>query len=290
MVVEILLAVVVALLLFLVYLVHKGGRIETRDIENAVSKAWRDSGLDKKVGELTVHANDMKEAHRSIEQMLQVPKGKADFGELSLETILSDQLPDNMFGIRKEVLGGKKPDAHINSSVGTICIDSKFPLKNYKNMVDAKTLQEKKKFKRKFVKDVRGNLDKICTDYVCPDKGSAEFAFAYIPSEAVYYFLVCEAYDVLRAYTRKGVQVVSPLTLSHKIELIKAGVHAKKLSEEAQKVKDDIIRLSRRFEKINENWRVFYGTHMRKAIDKGKDLDQSYRALKGEFDRITKSY
>ena len=116
-------------------------------------------------------------------------------------------MPDDLFGIREKVLDGKIPDAHIKSSVGIICIDSKFPLENYRNMIDAETPEKKEEYKKLFIGNVRDNLDKICRDYVCPDKGSAEFAFAYIPSEGVYYFLVSEAYETLREYTKRRVEV-----------------------------------------------------------------------------------
>ena len=82
--------------------------------------------------------------------------------------------------------------------------------------------QEKEKFKKQFLRDVKGHLDKIASDYVCPEKGSADFAFAFIPSEGVYWFLINESFELLREYTKNGVQVVSPLTLSHKVELIKS--------------------------------------------------------------------
>ena len=286
--VEITLVVVVILLLALialVLLVYRSRRIEPNDLEPAISKVWRESGLDEKLGQLTAHARDIRDTHRSVEQMLRVPKERASIGELSLETILSDQLPPDMYGMRARVLDGKAPDAHIKSTVGLICIDSKFPLDNYIKMSES---QESDGSKREFLRDVRGHLDKISADYVCPELGSAEFAFAYIPSEAVYYFLVCEAYQLLREYTWKGVQVVSPLTLSHKIELIKTGVHAKKLSEEADRVRTDIMRLSRQFEEVDDAWRVFYGTHLRNAGNKADELDQAYKKLRDEFDRISR--
>ncbi|MCK4325672.1 DNA recombination protein RmuC [bacterium] len=290
MIAEILLIVIVLLLLLLIFLIHRGrhGRIETRDIESAISKAWRESGLDEKVGELTTQARDIRESHRSIEQMLRVPKERASLGELSLETILSDQLPPDMFGIRERILDGKTPDASIKSTVGLICIDSKFPLDNYRKMIETEESKEKENSKKQFIRDVQGHLDKISADYVCPEKGSAEFAFAYIPSEGVYYFLVNEAYQMLRDYTRKGVQVVSPLTLSHKIELIKAGVHAKKLSQDAEKVRKNLLRLSQRFNRIDEIWRVFYNSHFKNLEGKAEELDEAYKKLREEFDRISK--
>lgn len=107
-------------------------------------------------------------------------------------------------------------------------------------MIEIEDSQEKERFKHDFRKDVQSHLNKIAEDYVCPEAGSAEFAFAYIPSEAVYYSSANEEFEMLRDYAKRGVQVVSPLTLSHKIELIKAGVHAKKLSEDAENVKKEL--------------------------------------------------
>lgn len=288
MMMEILLAVVLIFLIVLIFLVLKSRRVKPRDVESAMLSVWRESGLDEKVGKLATYAEDIRDDYRSLEQMLRVPTERASLGEISLETILSDQLPPDMFGIRQRILDGKIPDAYIRSTVGLICIDSKFPLDNYRKMVEVEESKEKEIFKREFIKDVRGHLNKIADDYVCPEKGSAEFAFAYIPSESVYYFLVNETYEMLRDYTKEGVQVASPLTLSHKIQLIKAGVHAKKLSEGAEKVRNNLIRVSQRFSEIDEIWRVFYTTHFKNLEGKAEELDEAYKRLREEFDRISK--
>jgi len=288
MITQILLAVVVILLMVLIFLVLRGRGVKPRDIENAVSSTWTKLGLEEKIGALATHAQDIRDSHRSIEQMLRVPTERAALGEISLETILSDQLPPDMFGIRKMILDGKIPDAHIRSTVGLICIDSKFPLDNYRKMMEVEDSNQKEEFKKHFHRDVQNHLEKIAEDYVCPEKGSAAFAFAYIPSEGVYYFLVNEQFEMLRDFTKRGVQVVSPLTLSSKIELIKAGVHAKKLSEEAESVRNDLNIISHRFGEIDELWRVFYSTHLRNAGEKAEELDGAYNKLRDEFDRISK--
>jgi len=284
---EILFVVVIVLLLILLYLVLKRGRVEPKDIEFAISSVWKESGLDEKIGRLATYAEDIRNDYRSLDQMLRVPVERASLGEIALEQILSDQLPPGMFGIRERILDRKVPDAHIKSTVGAICIDSKFPLDNYREMMEAEDLKEKGRLRKRFLRDVRGHLDKIAEDYVCPEKGSAEFAFAFLPSESVYYFLVTEAYDTLRSYTSRGVQAVSPLTLSHKIELIKAGVHARRLSEQAEKIRNDIARLSQRFGEIDKSWQVFYESHLRNATKKAEELDGAYKRLRQEFDRIS---
>jgi DNA recombination protein RmuC len=288
MLTEILLGLVLMLLLILIFLFLKSSKLEFDDVESAISKAWVKLGIDDKVGMLTVYAQDIRDNYKSLEQMLRVSTDRACLGELSLETILADQLPPDMFGIRKKILDGKIPDAYIRSTVGIICIDSKFPLDNYRKMHEIEDASEKKSLKKQFIKDVQGHMKKILDDYICPEKGSAEFAFAYIPSEGVYYFLLNEGYESLREYAKKGVQVVSPLTISHKIELIKAGVHARKLSEDAEKVKENLLKISRGFRDVDEKWRVFYETHFRNAGRKAEELDTAYQRLREEFDRISR--
>jgi len=288
MLTEILLGLILVLLLVLIFLFLKGNKFEFDDVESAISRAWVKLGIDDKVGMLTIYAHDIRANYKSLEQMLRVSTDRASLGELSLETILADQLPPEMFGIRKKILDGKIPDAYIRSTVGIICIDSKFPLDNYRKMHEVENSSEKESFKKQFVKDVQGHLKKILDDYICPEKGSAEFAFAYIPSEGVYYFLLNENYEALRDYAKKGVQVVSPLTISHKIELIKAGVHARKLSEEAEKVQENLLKISRGFRDIDEKWRVFYETHLRNAGKKAEELDTAYQRLREEFDRVSR--
>ncbi|MFW6115589.1 MAG: DNA recombination protein RmuC [Chloroflexota bacterium] len=284
---EVLLVVVIVLLLALIYLFLRRGQIKTEDVESALSHAWRESGLGEQIGRLEAYARDVREDYESLEQLLRVPHDRGSLGEMALEGILADQLPPDMFGIRQRVLG-KVPDAHIESTVGTICIDSKFPLDQYREMLRTEDARGRERRKKRFLRDVRGHLAKVAADYVCPQDGSAEFAFAFIPAESVYYFLVNEAYDMLREYTGHGVQVVSPLTLAHKVALIKAGVHARKLSEQAREVRDDIARLARRFEAVDEEWRILYRAHLRNAFSKAEDLDRAYEGLREEFERVSR--
>lgn len=288
MITELLLGLTVFLLILLILLVIRQGKVEPRDVEYAVSNSWTKLGLDEKVGKLTTYASDIRDNYRSLELMLRLPVQRGSMGEIALENILSDQLPPDMFGIRKLVFDGRIPDAHIRSTAGIICIDSKFPLDNYRNFMETDDHLTRENSKRHFLRDVNGHLNKIANDYVRPEMGSADFAFAFIPSEGVYWFLVNEGFEMLRDYTRRGVQVVSPLTLSHKIELIKAGVHAKKLSENAMKVQADILVLSKNFKEIDDKWRVFYQTHMRNLGNKADEIDTAYRKIVEDFDRIAR--
>lgn len=287
MVLEIILALIILLLVIFLFLSLKKDRNYSLEFENILNRVWRESGIDEKIGQLNLQTKEIKDLHSSFEKMLTTPTQRGYFGEVALEVVLRDQLPPDMYGIREQLSSGKKPDAYIKSTSGIICIDSKFPLDNYLRMLEA-TEEERESYKKVFLNDVKKHLDKIKTDYIMPEAGTAPFAFVYIPSESVWTFLLEEAFEMLREYSAKGVQVLSPLTMSSKIEFIKAGVQAKKLSEEAQKVQEKLQILSRIFNELDEKWRIFSEKHLKSLLANADEIDKKYKKLRQEFEKINK--
>jgi len=245
------------------------------------------NNLQSQVGKIELFASDVRKDYQSLDKMLQVPQQRGALGEIALEKILSDQLPSTMFGIRQKIIG-RNPDAHIKSISGIICIDSKFPLDNYKRMIESKDDDEREIFKKGFKKNIDDHLEKIKNDYIHPELGTTDFAFAFIPSESIYWFLVNECYDDIAEWTRNGVQVVSPLTMSAKIALIRAGVHAKKLSEEAKDVLEKLGKLKVSFDGVDGKWQIFFNTHLKNLIKKASEVETAYQSLRGNFDTIQK--
>lgn len=265
--------------------VRRNDAVDTDQLSAAISETWRKMGLDRTVGQLETHADDMRRFHGDIAQMLRDPRQRGEFGEQQLDVLLSDHLPPEMYGIREQVVDGKTPDAHIRTTSGVICVDSKFPLENYERLLETDDEAEKARYSRAFRNDVESQLEKIATDYVRPSAGTTDFAFAFIPSESVYYHLITEEYDLLRGFTTDGVQVVSPLTFGHKLELIKADVQAQRLSEQAEEILDRLEHLGVRFDELEAEWETLY-RHLRNASNKADDVGRKYDNLRSEFDRI----
>lgn len=261
------------------------GDLDTDQLSSAIGETWHSMGLERSVGQLETHAANMQEFHGDITRMLATPQQRGEFGERQLDVILQDHLPPSMYGLREQVVDGRTPDAHIESSAGLIPIDSKFPLENYERFVQTEADDERARYRRKFASDVERQLKTIADAYVRPSEGTTDFAFAFIPSESVYYHLVREEYDLLRGYTTEGVQVVSPLTLGHKLELIKADVQAQQLSEQAEAVLEELDVLGERFDEVNDEWDTLYH-HLRNAKNKADDVDDAHDRLRSDFDRI----
>jgi DNA recombination protein RmuC len=262
-------------------------QLTPNEVGSAVSESWVRLGLGQLIGRIEGQAEEIRKTHMSIEQMLRSPIARSSFAELSLELLLVDQLPRDYFGIREKCVAGKMPDAHIKSPDGLICIDAKFPLENFARMCVCEGGEaQREPLLKQFLKDAERHLAKVAEDYVRPEYGTAPFALVFIPSEAVYYALATEGCDLLRRYIGSGVQVLSPLLLGHKIELLKLGLRALRLNENAQEVLLALQALSRRFGTIEKAWRVFYGTHLRNLESKAGEIDEAYKRLHKEFQRI----
>ena len=260
--------------------------VDSEKIRGALTESWNDLGLKKEIGQLENHAKEMHNLHQDIETMLENPRERGEFGETKLDSLLNQHLPNDMYGIRERVVDGKTPDAFIESSAGKICIDSKFPLDNYKKMRESSE-EEKDHYKKKFRRDVEKTLNQVENKYVRPESGTAEFAFEFVPSEGVYYHLVREEYEMLNEFTKKGVQVVSPLTLGHKLEIIKSDVKSRQLSEEAEEVREKLQSLGTKFKEFENDWSVFYSTHLSNAKSKADEVDSDIQRIQKEFSDLS---
>lgn len=81
-------------------------------------------------------------------------------------------------------------------------------------------------------------------------------------------------------------QVVSPLTLLQRIQLIKAGIQAQKLTEKAEAIQAKLHELKARFERVEDKWDTFYRRHLKNAKNKAAELDQAYSQLREEFNKL----
>jgi len=259
--------------------------VDLKTMKGSIMAAWRELGIDKDIGIIKARADDIVKASQGLESLFKVTRGRGEYGEFQLEQILRDILPSQYVHIRERLSVGM-PDAHIVTPQGTLCIDSKFPLDNYRKMLNAPDEEEREVLRVYFRSDVEVHLDTIREKYVKPEEGTLPFALGFIPSEAVYQYLTeCEA-GLLAEAAKDGVLLVSPATIAINLNLLAIRLHALQISERAEQIQRNLRRLSTALTEIEESWTTLY-RHIRNAYSKAGQVDSRYNRLKAIFEGIT---
>jgi DNA recombination protein RmuC len=124
-----------------------------------------------------------------------------------------------------------------------IPIDSKFSLENYNRILEARDPAERKKYEAALVADLKIRIDET-SKYVKPEENTMDFAFMFIPSEAVYYDLLINKVGAVADDTRnlihyagqKRVIIVSPTSFLAYLQTVLQGLKNQKISEQAQEI------------------------------------------------------
>ncbi len=225
------------------------------------------------VGRATSLLAEQAKGLGELQQILRPPKARGGFGELLLENLLRDRLPPSAFSLQYGFVGGERVDAVIKVD-RIVPIDSKFPLDNFERMLAADNDIERQQFEKLFARDVKGHVDAISSKYIRPDEGTYDFAFMYLPSEAIYYELACGKTGALLEYAHvKRVLPVSPTTLTAYLQVIVLGLRGLQIEEHAQEVMAYCAQLQKDFGKFKEDFELV-GTHLGRAQNKFGDAEK----------------
>jgi len=126
---------------------------------------------------------------QSLENILKNPKQRGILGEYYLETVLKNVLPPGSYQMQYEFPDKTIVDAVVFVKDKIIPIDSKFSLENYNKMAEERDGAEKKELETIFVNDLKNRIMETAK-YIQPAQGTTDFAFMFIPHEAIYYDLL----------------------------------------------------------------------------------------------------
>src|SRR5207302_5381721 len=236
---------------------------------NAIHKQLGD------VGRATATLAEQAKELGQLQQVLRPPKARGGFGELLLGNLLRDRLPSEAYSLQYGFKSGERVDAVIR--VDRLApIDAKFPLDNFERLVDAQENSERELHEKAFARDVKGHVDAISSKYIRPDEGSYDLAFMYLPSEAIYYELVCGKTGALLTYAHeKRVLPVSPTTLTAYLQVVVLGLKGLQIEQHAHEVMAYCAQLQKDFGRFKEDFELV-GKHLGNAhdrfVDAGKRL------------------
>ena len=202
------------------------------------------------------------EAQQSV---LTDKKTRGTFGEVNLQYILSNVFGDNNTGIyemQHKLSNGFIADAilYAPAPLGTIAIDSKFPLENYERMTNKSlSVEERKVAEKLFKSDFKKHIDAIATKYILPGETASE-AIMFLPAEAIFAEVNAYHQDLLKDAYNKKVWITSPTTLMSTLSVIsmilknmERDKYAKVIHDELNKLSIDFTRYKDRWDKLSRN-------------------------------------
>ena len=197
---------------------------------------------------------------QSLQDILKNPKQRGVLGEYYLETLLKNVLPPGSYQMQYAFPDGTIVDAVVFVKDKIIPIDSKFSLENYNRIVEEKNEVEKEKLEKAFVADLKMRISET-SQYIQPGQGTMDFAFMFIPHEAIYYDLIINKIGALkedsetliqRAASKYHVLIVSPTSFLAYLQTVLQGLNALHIEEKAVEIIKRVEELGRHLKSYEE--------------------------------------
>jgi DNA recombination protein RmuC len=225
---------------------------------------------------------------QSLQDILKNPKQRGVLGEYYLETLLKNVLPPGSFQMQYPFPDGTIVDAAVFVKDKIIPVDSKFSLENYNRLVEEKDPVEKERLEKLFVNDLKMRITETAK-YIQPGQGTMDFAFMFIPHEAIYYDLIVNKIGALkddsesliqRAASKYHVLVVSPTSFLAYLQTVLQGLKGLQIEESVKGIIKNVGDLQKHLSSYEE----YYG----KLGNALSTTINHYNAAGKEFKKIDK--
>ncbi|MFA6095814.1 MAG: DNA recombination protein RmuC [Candidatus Paceibacterota bacterium] len=231
---------------------------------------------------------------QNLQDILKNPKQRGVLGEYYLEALLKNVLPPGSYQMQYAFSDGEIVDAAVFVKDKVIPVDSKFSLENYNRLAEAKDPSEKSRLEKLFVNDLKLRITETAK-YVRPAEGTMDFAFMFIPHEAIYYDLlvnkvgaVTEETDNLiqRAASKYKVIIVSPTSFLAYLQTVLQGLKAMQIEETAKDIVKYVGELGKHL-KSYEEYHKKLGNSLGTVVNHFMTSNKEFKKIDKDVMRIT---
>lgn len=226
---------------------------------------------------------------QSLQDILKNPKQRGILGEYYLETLLKNIMPVGSYQMQYGFSDGDIVDAVVFIKDKIIPIDSKFSLENYNRISETNDKTEKERLEKVFINDLKNRIVET-SKYIKPNQGTMEFAFMFIPHEAIYYDLLVNKIGVhqgdddenliQRAASKYKVIIVSPTSFLAYLQTVLQGLKAMQIEDSAK----DIVK---RIGELGNHLRSYDEYHQKLGNALSTAVNQ-FNKSSGEFKKVDK--
>lgn len=231
---------------------------------------------------------------QSLQDVLKNPKQRGVLGEYYLETLLKNVLPPGSYEMQFAFADGEIVDAIVRVKDKIIPVDSKFSLENYNRLVETRDEAEKERLEKLFVNDLKLRIQET-SKYIRPNEGTMDFAFMFIPHEAIYYDLlvnkvgaITEDTDNLiqRAANKYKVIIVSPTSFLAYLQTVLQGLKALQIEETAKDIVKRVDELGKHLKRYEE-YHVKLGANLATVVNQYNFSSKELKKVDKDVLRIT---
>lgn len=262
----------------------------TQQLQNVTAVVGRvQEGLGR-VGEATQRVLDVGKDIAGLEQILRSPKVRGGLGETMLENLLAQMLPREHYVLQHTFSTGDRVDAAIQIGDRLVPVDAKFPLENFRRMLEETEEDKRRQVRRAFLRDVKGRVDEIAKKYILPDERTFDFALMYVPAENVYYEIIVKdeagEEESLAAYALgRRVIPVSPNSLYAYLRVIVLGLRGLQIERGAIEIQARLTRLRGDLDRFREAFEVM-GKHLTNAKNKYEEAASALAHIDAKLEGI----
>lgn len=223
----------------------------------------------------------------SLQELLGDKRSRGAFGEVQLEALVRNVLPTQAFEMQYTLSNGTRVDCVLKlpAPTGLVCVDSKFPLENYKLMLDPKANEADRAIAQKaFRSDVRKHVDAIASKYIV-DNETSDGAVMFVPAEAVFAEIHAYHSEVVDYAIGKRVWIVSPTTLMAVLNTARAVLKDVETRKQIHVIKEALARLAVEFARFDDRLRKL-ADHIRQAHEDAEKIQITGGKISQQFQRI----
>jgi len=223
----------------------------------------------------------------SLQEVLTDKRSRGAFGEVQLEGLVRNVMPEDSFQMQATLSNGRRVDCLLKlpDPTGNVSIDAKFPLESYQRLMDNDLPEaERKAASTQFRKDIRKHIVDISSKYLIPGE-TAEGAVMFLPAEAIFAEIHAHYPDLVDIAQRAKVWMVSPTTLMAVLTTARAVLKDDATRKQVHVIQDHLRRLSEdfgRFRKRMDN----LARHIKQAHEDVDQVNVSASKIIGRFDKI----
>ncbi|MCP4996849.1 MAG: DNA recombination protein RmuC [Gammaproteobacteria bacterium] len=223
----------------------------------------------------------------NLQEVLADKRSRGAFGEVQLEVLVRNLIPERHFFLQKTLSNGTRVDCLIKlpEPTGDIAIDAKFPLESYRGMTDADASdQDRAKASTQFKIDIRKHIHDIADKYIIPGETS-DGAVMFMPAESVFAEIHAHFPDLVEEAYNKRVWMVSPTTMMAILTTARAVLKDAATREQVHVIQRHLQMLSKDFGRFQMRMDKL-SRHIKQAHQDVDDVHISARKISDRFGQI----